>query len=311
MKIDYSIVIPVFKSNESIKTITKKIYKLFNNELKNKRYELIFVNDSPSDEETCNALRCIFNEYDSVKVIEFTQNFGQQSALLCGIANSIGEYIITMDDDMQHDPINILNLIKKQSHDIVVAKFRRKKHNIFKRITSSIKGYFDHIILGKPKDIQLTSFRLFNRVIADNILKIGTSYPFIPALLFSVTKDVVNVDVPHYDRIEGKSNYTLRKMIQLFGNLLINNSSLLLKWIGYFGLFSASVSLIYSGFIIYKALFFDVAAQGWSSLMVAILFFGGMMMFTVGILGEYLVRIIHTSEKRPHYFVRKISDNKD
>ncbi len=311
MKIDYSIVIPVFKSNESIKTITKKIYKLFNNELKNKRYELIFVNDSPSDEETCNALRCIFNEYDSVKVIEFTQNFGQQSALLCGIANSIGEYIITMDDDMQHDPINILNLIKKQSHDIVVAKFRRKKHNIFKRITSSIKGYFDHIILGKPKDIQLTSFRLFNRVIADNILKIGTSYPFIPALLFSVTKDVVNVDVPHYDRIEGKSNYTLRKMIQLFGNLLINNSSLLLKWIGYFGLFSASVSLIYSGYIIYKALFFDVAAQGWSSLMVAILFFGGMMMFTVGILGEYLVRIIHTSEKRPHYFVRKISDNKD
>ena len=291
--------------------MAKKVDKLFKSKLSEKKHELIFVNDSPSDIETCDALKQILKEYNSIRVIEFTQNFGQQSALLCGIANSVGEYIITMDDDLQHDPNDILELIKEQSHDIVVAKFKRKKHSIFKRMTSSIKGYFDYIILGKPKDIQLTSYRLFNRVIADNMLKIGTSYPFIPALLFSVSKDVVNVDVQHYERVEGKSNYTLKKMIQLFGNLLINNSSLLLKCIGYFGLFSASGSLAYSGYIIYQALFYDMAAQGWSSLMVAILFFGGMMMFTVGILGEYLVRIIHTSENRPHYFVRKIRHNSE
>ena len=311
MKIDYSIVIPVYKSKESLKILAKKVDELFKIKLSDKKYELIFVNDSPSDTETCDALKQILEEYNSIKVIEFTQNFGQQSALLCGIDFSVGEYIITMDDDLQHDPNDILELIKEQSHDIVVAKFKRKKHNFFKRITSSIKGYCDYIILGKPKSIQLTSYRLFNRVIADNMLKIGTSYPFIPALLFSVSKDVVNVDVQHYERVEGKSNYTLKKMIQLFGNLLINNSSLLLKCIGYFGLLSASGSLAYSGYIIYKALFYDVAAQGWSSLMVAILFFGGMMMFTVGILGEYLVRIIHTSENRPHYFVRKIRHNRE
>ena len=187
------------------------------------------------------------------------------------------------------------------------ASFIKKRHSIFKRL-KFIKGYFDHIILDKPRHIQLTSFRLFNRVIADNILKIGTSYPFIPALLLLVTKDIVNVQVNHHERLEGKSNYTLRKLFKLFANLLINNSSLLLKWIGYLGLTSALVSLIYSGIIIYRAFVYDVVLQGWTSIMVAILFFGGMIMFTVGILGEYLIRIIHTSEKRPHYFSRKIKD---
>lgn len=310
-KIDYSIVVPVYRSKESLKILTQKVEELFNTKLKDKIFELIFVNDSPFDSGTCQALEELHMQYKFVKTIEFTQNFGQQSAVLCGIASSLGEYVITMDDDMQHDPFDIPTLIQEDSHDIVIAKFKSKKHNAFKRITSSIKGYFDHIILGKPKHIKLTSFRLFNRVIADNMLKIGTSYPFIPALLFSVSKDIVNVEVPHYAREEGKSNYTLGKMIQLFTNLLINNSSLLLKWIGYLGLFLAFVSLVYAGVIAYRRVFFDIALQGWSSIMVAILFFGGMIMFTLGVIGEYLVRIIHTSENRPHYFVRKIRGGED
>ncbi|WP_419770589.1 MAG: glycosyltransferase [Candidatus Marinarcus sp.] len=310
-KIDYSIIVPVYKSKESLKILAQKVDELFCVDLKDKRYELIFVNDSPFDKETCAVLCSVFNNNANIKVIELTKNFGQQSAVLCGISNSIGQYVITMDDDMQHDPFDILKLIEKQSHDIVIAKFKSKKHNIFKRVTSYIKGYFDYIILDKPKHIKLTSFRLFNRIIADNILKIGTSYPFIPALLFLVSTDIVNVEVPHYAREEGKSNYTLGKMIKLFTNLLINNSSLLLKYIGYMGLILALLSFMYAGIIIYRKIFFDIAFQGWSSLMVVILFFGGMIMFTLGVIGEYLIRIIHTSENRPHYFIREIKNKKD
>ena len=306
--INYSIIVPVYKSKESLKQITNKINEVFEKELKGAIFELIFINDSPFDDGTCRILDELCSSFSFIKVIELTQNFGQQSALICGISESKGQYIITMDDDMQHNPLDIPKLIEKQAHDIVVASFIKKRHSIFKRLTSFIKGYFDHIILDKPRHIQLTSFRLFNRVIADNILKIGTSYPFIPALLLLVTKDIVNVQVNHHERLEGKSNYTLRKLFKLFANLLINNSSLLLKWIGYLGLTSALVSLIYSGIIIYRAFVYDVVLQGWTSIMVAILFFGGMIMFTVGILGEYLIRIIHTSEKRPHYFIRKIKD---
>lgn len=308
--LNYSIIVPVYRSKESLKMLSQRVYKLFDNELKDKSFELIFVNDSPFENETCKVLEELRLKYDFIKTIELTQNYGQQSAVLCGISNSKGEYIITMDDDMQHDPFDIPKLIEKQSHDIVIAKFKSKKHNILKRLTSSIKGHFDHIILDKPKHIQLTAFRLFSRIIADNILKINTSYPFIPALLFSVSRDVVNVEASHYIREEGRSNYTIGKLISLFTNLLINNSSLLLKWIGYLGLFLAFVSLIYSGIIVYKRVFLDISLQGWSSIMVAILFFGGTIMFTLGVMGEYLVRIIHTSENRPHYFIKKISESK-
>lgn len=307
-KIDYSIVVPVYRSKESLKILAKKVNELFSTLLDGKSYQLIFVNDSPFDKATCQVLDKLLKEYNCVKVIEFTKNFGQQSAVLCGVSNSDGEYIITMDDDMQHDPFDIPKLIEMQSHDIVIGRFKSKKHSFFKRVTSSIKGYFDYLILGKPKHIKLTSFRLFNKIIAKNILKIGTSYPFIPALLFSVSNDIVNTEVAHYQREEGKSNYTLGKMIQLFTNLLINNSSLLLKYIGYLGLFLAFLSFVFAGMIVYQKIFFDISFQGWSSIMVSILFFGGMIMFTLGVIGEYLIRIIHTSENRPHYFVREIRE---
>lgn len=305
--IDYSIIVPVYRSKESLTILIDRISELFSKQLAEKSYELIFVNDSPFDKETCRVLDELYKQFpDTVVVIELTRNFGQQSAVLCGIAKSSGEYIITMDDDMQHDPFDIPKLLEKQTNDIVIAKFKNKKHSFFKRTTSSIKGYFDHIILGKPRNIKLTSFRLFNRIIADNILKIQTPYPFIPALLFSVSNNIVNVEVPHFAREEGRSHYTFLKMIKLFANLLINNSSLLLRYIGYLGLFLAFVSFVFAGVIIYKKIFLGISLQGWSSIMVTILFFGGMIMFTLGIIGEYLVRIIHTSENRPHYFIRKI-----
>jgi len=308
---DYSIVIPVYKSKKSLQIIEKKVNELFLTVLVDKSYELIFVNDSPFDKETCAVLNTIYHHSEHVRLIEFTKNFGQQSAVLCGIENSTGKYVLTMDDDMQHDPFDIPKLIEKEKNDIVIATFKNKKHNLFKRVTSSIKGYFDYLILGKPKHIKLTSFRLFNRVVADNILKIGTSYPFIPALLFSVSDNIVNVEVAHYARVEGSSHYTLSKMIKLFSNLLISNSSLLLKFVGYIGLLSAVISFLYAITILYQKIVYDIALQGWSSIMIAILFFGGMSLFMLGVIGEYLIRIIHTSENRPHYFIRNIKAGKD
>ncbi len=305
--LDYSIVVPVYKTTTSLTHLSQQVQSLFGSDLSDKTFELIFVNDSPFSESTCQTLVEIASQSPQVKVINLTKNFGQQAAVLCGIAYSKGQYIITMDDDMQHDPLDIPKLIEKQSHDIVIASFRNKKHSLFKRVTSLIKGYFDCLILKKPKDVKLTSFRLFNRTVADNMLEIKTPYPFIPALLFLVSNDVVNVQLPHYPRYEGESNYTLRKMLGLFSNLLINNSSVLLKYIGFLGLFISFASFIYAGLIVYQKIFLDIAFQGWSSIMVSILFFGGVIMFTLGVIGEYLIRIIHTSERRPNYFVRDVN----
>lgn len=204
----YSIVVPVYKSTNSLRELAQRIDAVFSN-IPNSHYELIFVNDSPFYAETGRVLEDILNSSSRVIVIELMKNFGQQPATLCGVAHAKGNFVITMDDDLQHRPEDIPRLIEQQQHDIVIARLRRKKHSIFKRLSSHVKGYFDRIILGKPRHIKLSSFRLLKQDIAKLMFKRKTPYPFIPALLFSITRDIVNVNVQHSQRDHGKSNYTL------------------------------------------------------------------------------------------------------
>jgi dolichol-phosphate mannosyltransferase/undecaprenyl-phosphate 4-deoxy-4-formamido-L-arabinose transferase len=309
-KLLYSIVVPVYKSTESLKELSYRVKAVFD-EIEGADYELIFINDSPFLKDTVRCLQELSENNKNIVVIELMKNFGQQAATLCGIEHARGDYIITMDDDLQHAPEDIIHLIEKREHDVVIARFKAKKHSFFKRITSEIKSYFDYIILGKPKHIKLTSFRLIKADIAKLMFKRKTPYPFIPALLFSITDDIENVELKHYSRQDGESNYTFVKMLQVFSNLIINNSSFLLRIIGYIGISIALLSGVSTVFIGANKLIYGVAVAGWTSIMLLILFFGGMIMFTLGIIGEYLLRIIATTEERPVCYVRKISSSRE
>jgi dolichol-phosphate mannosyltransferase/undecaprenyl-phosphate 4-deoxy-4-formamido-L-arabinose transferase len=146
---------------------------------------------------------------------------------------------------------------------------------------------------------------MLNRAVVDGFLAIYTPNPFIPALMFRVSKRVTGVDVRHERRREGKSGYTLMKQVRLFSNLIINNSSIILRTLGNVGLIFAGMSFCYAGYVIYRTLAHGYVVQGWSSLMVAVLLIGGLLLFSVGIMGEYLIRIIETAETKPTYFIRR------
>jgi len=309
-KIKYSIVIPVYKSSASLHELEMRIDAVFS-KIPDSVYELIFVNDSPFSKTTVDALSVVVQKNPNVIVIELMKNFGQQPATLCGIEHASGNFIITMDDDLQHYPEDIPKLLHMSKHDVVIAKFKEKKHSLFQRVGSVIKGYFDHIILGKPKSLKLTPFRLIKANIAKLMFKRNTPYPFIPALLFEITDDILNVEIDHYPRHEGKSNHTFSKMIGVFSNLLINNSSFLLRMIGYLGLLISLITLVLTSILIVKKLFLGYVIVGWTSIMVLILFFGGVTLLTLGIIGEYLIRIIATTEDRPVYYTRIIYDKSD
>jgi len=300
----FSIIIPVYNTVDSLADIANRVEKIFSEILK-EPYEIIFVDDASDNPNTWKKLEEISMKNEHVKIIQLMRNFGQHGATLCGIRESKGSFIITMDDDLQHLPENIINLIEKKHHDIVIAQFSNKKHNFLKKFASKIKGWFDHWIIGKPKNIQLSSFRLFNRNVANGILSIRTPYPFIPALMFYVSKDVVGLEVTHDPRKEGKSGYNPARMIRLFSNLIITNSSLLLKAIGYMGIFLSILSFFLGAFFIYKKIFLGIGILGWTSIIVAVFFIGGLLLFTTGIIGEYLIRIIAGIEKKPTYFIRK------
>lgn len=301
----YSIVIPVYGTSSSLAALAERIKAVFKT-LPASDYELIFVNDCSPKSDTEPTLQLIYEKDPNVSVITFGRNFGQQAATLCGIHHARGDFVLTMDDDLQHKPEDIPLLIQEGGHDAVIASFPSKKHGIFKQLASRLKGWFDRIIIKKPKHLQLTSFRLFNRHIVEGIKNSQTPYPFIPAMLFRVTVDVVNVDVQHHDRIDGHSQYTLWKMVRLFSNLLINNSYLLLRALGVIGICGFVLSILFSIYLVIRHLFWGFGVSGWASLILAVIFSSGLILFGMGVIGEYLLRILVNLEYSNMYHIKRI-----
>lgn len=298
-----SIVIPVYGS-PVLEELADRVDAVFRDRPEDD-YEIVFVDDRSPDPRIWLTLERLAQERERVKAIQLTRNFGQQAATLCGLREARGEVAITLDDDLQHDPRDIPKLLAHANHDIVIGQFERRRHSLFRRAMSRIKGFFDQALIGKPRSIQLSSFRLLGRTVVDGILSIRTPHPFLPALMFHVSKDVVGVPVGHAARREGRSGYTLRKLFRVFSNLLINNSSLVLRLVGGVGIFFAVISFLLAALVVYRRIFHGVAVQGWASLFVALLFIGGLLLVSLGVVGEYLLRIIESSENRPTYLVRR------
>lgn len=268
-------------------------------------YELILVDDGSPGHDIWPALERLARTRVHVRAVQLMRNFGQQAATICGLREARGDVVITLDDDLQHDPADIPLLLALSDHDIVIAQFERKEHGLSRRLASRAKGVFDEIIVGKPKHLQLSSFRLLSRAVTEGVLSIRTPNPFLPALMFHISKDVVGVKVGHAPRAGGRSGYTLGKLLRLFSNLIINNSSLLLRAAAAAGALFAAFSFALSGYVIYHKLVHKVAVQGWTSIFAAVLLIGGLLLVSLGIVGEYLIRIIQSSEARPTYFVRR------
>lgn len=298
-----SIVIPVYDS-AVLEELADGIEEVFRGRPEDD-YEIIFVDDHSPGPGVWPTLERLTRERKRVKAVQLTRNFGQQAATLCGLREARGEVVLTLDDDLQHDPRDIPRLLAHADRDIVIGQLGRKRHSLFKRSASRIKGLFDQILIGKPRDVQLSSFRLLGRTVVDGVLSIRTPNPFLPALMFHVSKDVVGVPVSHGARRGGRSGYTLRKLVRVFNNLLINNSSLVLRLVGSVGISCALVSFVLAALVVYKKLVHGVAVQGWASLFAALLLIGGLLLVSLGVVGEYLIRIIESSEGRPTYFVRR------
>ncbi len=300
----YSIVIPTYNSTKVLVDLQEQLTEVLNST--GETFEIIFVNDHSPNPRTWETIKDICAQNPKVVGIQLSRNFGQQSATLCGLKHAKGEYVFTMDDDLQHKPSDLLKLMEHEGHDMVVAQFVNKQHSFFKRITSKMKSYFDRIILGKPKGIQLSAFRMLHKNVVQGMLNIKTPSPYIAGLMFYISKDIVSVPLAHGARAEGQSGYNLFSLIKLFGRLIINNSSLMLRFIGNMGLFFAFMSMLALVYILVVRLFFDSLVAGWASILTAVLFFGGMQLFALGIIGEYLIRIIRSTEGNPSFHVKEI-----
>ncbi len=187
----------------------------------------------------------------------------------------------------------------------MIGSSKSKRHGLAVLLTSKVAAYFDRIILGKPAHIKNSPLKLIKAGVAKGMLGIRTPYPYIIALIFYVTKDVFSVEVSHEKRQHGKPGFTFKKRFALFLRLLINNSSLLLQGVAGIGIATAFFSAVYSAYLIYRRLCYSIHVSGWTSLMVISLITSGLILFSLGIIGEYLIRIINSVEQRPPYIVKE------
>lgn len=299
-----SVVIPVFNSSVTLDQLVRRIDAVFEG-LGQFDHEIIFVDDASDRPQTWPALTTLAARYGHVRAVQLMRNFGQTAATFCGMKLARGRYIVTMDDDLQHAPEDIPLLIAERQHDVVFAQFRELQHSLPKRILSRMKNLVLTVLIDKPKGLQLTTFRLLRSELARAMLSVVTSpQTTLPPLLFFMTRDVATVQVEHNARAEGTSNYTLGRILRLTRILLFNESVLLLRLMGQFGFAVASLSFLSGLVVLASKILIGTEVAGWASLMIVLLTMGGLILFCLGIIGQYLARLISGVEGRPAFVVR-------
>ncbi len=313
MKTLYSVVVPVYNSEKSLEELYDRIKKTFET-MEGNDFELILVDDSSKD-GSFEVMKKLHQADSRVKAIQLAKNCGQHPALLCGFSYAEGEYIITMDDDLQHPPEEIVKLIahmqENENADVVIGKYESKKHGPIRNMGTFASNWVSSIVFKKPMDLQLTSFRLMKRFVVENLCKLHINVPRIGNMLLQVSNRIVNVTVEHDQRKYGQSGYSFKRLVKDLFNNIITNSALPLIVVRDIGIFSFFLSIGLGIFYLVRYWVSGVSIQGWTTLVLLILLYSGLTLLAIGIIGEYLMRILNEAKKMPNYFVRKEMINKD
>lgn len=299
----YSVVIPVYKSQDSLRELYHRIRKVF--ETLGEEYELILVEDCGSD-NSWQVMKSLRNEDRKVRIIRFMKNYGQHSALMCGLEHARGKFIITMDDDLQHPPEEIPKLITKMnegSYDVVCGSVAEKKHSMLKNIGSFI--FCRLISLQYNPSFRTASFRILRREVIDYIVAIKAVKPMLDILILKVTNNICYVEVEHHQRRYNTSTYTSYKLVRHFLNGIIYYTLLPLKAVFAIGAMCSVLSFVMALYYLIRYLEGKITISGWTTLVLLLLFFFGIITSFLGIIGEYLYRIIQHIGQIPPYTIRE------
>ena len=262
-----SFVIPCYCSEKTIASVLDEIRGAMQG-LPQYAYEVILVNDGSPD-NTFETLRALANSDCHVTAIDLARNFGQQSAIMAGLSHSSGDYVVCLDDDGQTPADEVSKLLQKleEGYDVVYASYEHKQHSWFRNWGSRVNGKMTEIMLGKPKNLALTSYFAVKRFIVLEMLKYKHSYPYSEGLVLRSTRRICNVPVHHRQRQEGTSGYTLGKLIALWMNGFTSFSVKPLRLATYLGALSALLGFLYAIVIVIKHFVDSSIPEGWSSTM--------------------------------------------
>ncbi len=302
-----SIIIPVFNAEKSLTELSNRIISVLESKTK-QDFEIILVNDASKD-RSWDIMKQLHKKDSRIKIIDLAKNCGQHAAMHCGLQHFSGDYVLLMDDDLQHPPEEIPKLIShilaNPDIDVVIGTFAEKKHSIIRNAGSKAMKKVSKKMFKTESNLRLTNFRIMRADIANAIAKIQVNKPRIGHFILLTTRNISTVIVQHDDRKYGKSGYTFSRLVKDFILNIINNSSFPLRLISYFGITLSLISFVIAIVFIGRYFIYGTSIKGWTSLMVVSTLLSGFILFSLGIIGEYLIRILTETKKLPNYLERE------
>jgi undecaprenyl-phosphate 4-deoxy-4-formamido-L-arabinose transferase len=274
--------------------------------------EVLLVNDGSPDNslEVCRGL-CERNAV-ALTVVNLARNYGEHNAVVAGLTHARGAHIITMDDDLQNSPEDVVRLwryTRDNDYDVVYTYYPEKKHEAWRNLGSYFTNWCADRLLDKPKGLYLSSFRCLSAFVARELAQHTGPFPYVDGLIMQITQRIGRLQVSHLPRAEGHSNYTIQRLMRLFLSMFLNFSVTPLRVGTLVGFFMAALGGVGFIAVLLEALLSQRTPQGWASLMSAILLLAGIQLLMLGLIGEYLGRMFLTINKRPQFVVRDVERN--
>jgi undecaprenyl-phosphate 4-deoxy-4-formamido-L-arabinose transferase len=306
-----SFVIPCYRSENTLGSVIDEIDRTMATRI-DYSHDIILVNDGSPD----NTWGAICNEVSKatdghILGINFAKNFGQHAALMAGLNRTTGDYVVCLDDDGQTPADEVFKLIDalENGADVAYARYGHKQHNVFRNFGTFMNESMATVMLGKPKDLFVSSYFAARRFVVDEMVKYESSYPYVIGLVLRTTKNIVNVDVNHRRREVGQSGYTFSKLLGLWINGFTAFSIKPLRIATFSGFSFAAIGFIYGIYTIIKKFVYPAVPVGFSALMSAVIFIGGMLMLMMGMIGEYVGRVYISQNKNPQYVIRETTED--
>ena len=304
-----SFVIPCYRSAHTVGDVVAEIEATVAARADEFDYEIILVNDGSPD-NTAQVITGLCQSDPKLIFVNLSRNFGQHSALMAGFAQVSGDIVICLDDDGQTPACECFRLIDKvlEGNDIVFAKYGNKQHNWFRNLGSRFNAACSHFFFDQPKDLTFTSYYACLRFVVDNALRYHNPFPYIGGLLFQSISTYASVPVQHRKRTDGKSGYSLRKLIGLWASGVTAFSIKPLRFADYLGMCTAVAGFVFALVTIIQKITNPDMMAGWASTVSVLLVLGGLIILLIGIVGEYIGRIYLSINNSPQYVVRNVID---
>ena len=306
-----SFVIPCYRSALTIGNVVKEIEETMKN-LTQYTYEIILVNDCSPD-ETFEVITSLCKENENICGVDLARNFGQHGALMAGFHQVTGDILVCLDDDGQTPADEVGKLLAEieNGQDVVYASYAHKKHSLFRNFGSWMNEKMAQFLLGKPKELYVSSYFAARRFIVEEMLRYENAYPYVIGLVLRTTKRISNVPVKHREREIGTSGYTLTKLLALWFNGFTAFSTKPLRIATFSGGIFAVLGFAYGIYTIIKKFVNPAVPLGFSSTMAALMFIGGMLMIMLGLIGEYIGRMYICMNSAPQFVVRDLIPAKE